>query len=169
MAGGLWMRQEMKVTGYRGQWGKVDDGTPEVPGEVTWGSWDGTLSAERPNTAAQPPITSNLTVLPQASWVAHKGPGSVPLKCDRRRICLPTEDRSDSHTLRCHTLYDVTGRASLNLFSVHLEIGCAAWRSRASAPWLLCGNVFIHETPFSPVPEPLHPHRVTQPGAETVQ
>lgn len=54
MAGELWMRQEMKVTGYRGQWGKVD-GTPGVLGEVTWGSQDGALSAKRPNTASQHP------------------------------------------------------------------------------------------------------------------
>lgn len=91
MAGELWMRQEMKVTGYRGQWGRVD-GTPRVLGEVTWGSRDGALSAERPNSAAQPPITSNLTVLPQASWVAPKGPGSVPLKRGWLRICLPPEN-----------------------------------------------------------------------------
>lgn len=118
-AGELWMRQEMKVTGYRDQWGKVD-GTPGVLGEVTWGSQNGTLSAERdPIPLHNPPITSSLTVLPQASWVAPKGPGSVPLNRGRLQICLPTENGSISHTLR-HP------RGSLNLFSIHLEIVCIA-------------------------------------------
>lgn len=37
VAGGLRMRQEMKVAGYSGQWGRGDR-TPGVLGEATWGS-----------------------------------------------------------------------------------------------------------------------------------
>lgn len=99
---------------------KEDLSLPGVLGEVTWGSQNGTLSAERdPIPLHNPPITSSLTVLPQASWVAPKGPGSVPLNRGRLQICLSTENGSISHTLR-HP------RGSLNLFSIHLKIVCTA-------------------------------------------